>query len=76
MTRPSTSRSALATLLCSVVLAATCSAAENDVYLEQLARYGIEPNPESLTAYFRSLTPSDSHQLVLQKLIGQLGDES
>lgn len=52
------------------------SAADNDIYVEQLARYGVEPTAESIAAYLQSLTPSDAHQQVLQKLIEQLGDDS
>ncbi len=50
--------------------------ADDDIYVQQLAKYGIEPTGESIAAYLKSLTPSSEQQQALQKLIGQLGDES
>jgi len=50
--------------------------AEDDIYVQHLANYGIEPTAESLAAYLKSLTPSSEQQQALQKLIGQLGDDS
>lgn len=67
------------TLLIGSVIGASylpAAAAEDDIYLEQLTKYGIEPTAESITAYLKSLTPSAEHQQVLQKLIGQLGNDS
>jgi hypothetical protein len=67
-------------LLCSLITVTLCTAVspagEPDIYTEQLAKYGIEPTAESIAAYLQSLTPSDAHQLALQKLIEQLGDDS
>src|SRR5687768_1583724 len=65
----------VALLIGSVVAAssAPATAADDDIYLEQLARYGIEPTAESITAYLQSLTPSSEQQQLLQRLISQLG---
>ena len=52
------------------------AAVDDDIYVQQLARYGIEPTAEAISAYLKSLTPSNEQQQVLQKLIVQLGNES
>ena len=50
--------------------------ADDDIYIQHLAKYGIEPTAESIGGYLKSLTPSDGQKQTLQKLIGQLADES
>jgi hypothetical protein len=73
------SRFPLVTLLCSVLAGAVCERVglgQDDVYVQQLAKYDIAPTAESLTGYLHSLSPSPAQQQVIQRLIGQLGDES
>ncbi|WP_425615723.1 PQQ-binding-like beta-propeller repeat protein [Anatilimnocola sp. NA78] len=49
---------------------------EVDVYVQQLAKYQIEPTADSLGEYLQSLLPTADHQQAMQRLIDQLGDES
>jgi HEAT repeat protein len=79
MSQISKQRRTLATLLCSVVLLACWNtvviAQQDKVYLQQLARYDIEPTAESLKTYLHSLTPSLEQQQAIERLIEQLGND-
>jgi hypothetical protein len=70
----------LRTLLCSLLslllIGASLVRGDDDIYVQQLAKYGIEATAESIAAYLKSLTPSSTQQQALQKLITQLGDDS
>jgi outer membrane protein assembly factor BamB len=77
MSRPSNLRILLGSMLSLLLFGAfSLVRADDDIYVQQLAKYGIEPTADSISAYLKSLTPSSEQQQSLQKLIGQLGDES
>lgn len=61
--------------LFSLVMIATVHG-QDEIYVQHLSRYGIEPTAESIAGYLKSLSPSDDQKQTLQKLIGQLGDDS
>jgi hypothetical protein len=64
-------------MLCLLLMGAfSWARGDEDIYVQQLAKYGIEPTAESIAAYLKSLTPSSAQQQALQKLITQLGDDS
>ncbi|WP_254513174.1 outer membrane protein assembly factor BamB family protein [Anatilimnocola floriformis] len=63
-------------LVALLLLGTTAVYGEDDIYVQHLAKYGVEPTAESIAAYLKSLTPSTDQKQTLQKLIGKLDDES
>lgn len=51
-------------------------AQDSDVHAQQMAKYEIEPELNSIAAYLDSLTPTAEHQQEIASLVSQLGDES